>query len=144
MSRTIESVDVSLDELVAEAKRTDKLVFCDSKVMSRNFPEPGAASGLVLLHPRELGLASYFSTEQAEAAISAAHHRAGTMWELVHYVTNGWDRAARVAALGSIWQSSDGKRFAGYLNAIPHIPRLNLANLDYDWDHLDSFLAVAQ
>ena len=142
MSRAVEPVNASLDELVAAAKRTDRLVFCDREVTSRNFPETGIRGQLVLLSPAELRLGSLFSAFDVELAITAIGHLPAIMLELVYYLEHGWDGAASVAALGSSWQAPSGELYAGYLNAIPGIPRLNLAKLEYDWDHHDSFLTV--
>jgi hypothetical protein len=106
---------LSLDTLIVDAIRTGKLTGANINVTSLNFSEVGSHGYKILVDPSKIGLAGHFNFEEARLALSGAGYLPATMWEAADYSQSSWDGKTTVVAIGSVWRSTMGTDWVGFL-----------------------------
>ncbi len=131
--------NISIEQLIVDAKASGALTYANDNVTSANFTETGVRGELELV---DLKLSGWFSTQKALETLDALGYRPATMYEGVKYANSGWDRKTTVAILGSVWRNSYGFGYVGYLWSRGAKRLLSLLDVVSDWNGDCRLLAV--
>jgi hypothetical protein len=113
-----------------------KFDYVNPDITEVNFPDDGQRGKVEILYFNEV-----LTTEKVLEKIEKKGYRPATLYELINYVKD-WNGKDLIAALGSVWQRSDGDRNCPFLCRGGTWRRLSLGWVDDGWNDSSRFAAV--